>query len=115
MAKSRKGHGGRVALAAVSPRFGVPGRTASPADLIPRAKPVIDLESFLTKASNANPKFRDPAIPGISASAATSPERSSAKARKAERCARDGARLIGEGRPARVIPLLLRSIELSPG
>jgi len=115
MAKSRKGHRGRVPLAAGSPRLGVTRRTASPADLIPRAKPAIDLESFLAKASNANPKFRDPAIPGISAGAATSPEISSAQARKAERCARDGARLISEGHPAEAIPLLQRSIELNPG
>ena len=44
MAKSRKRHRDPVPSAAARSRLGVPGRTASPADLIPRAKPAIDLE-----------------------------------------------------------------------
>jgi tetratricopeptide (TPR) repeat protein len=39
---------------------------------------------------------------------------STALKREAERCARDGARLISEGRSAEAIPLLRRSIKLDP-
>jgi tetratricopeptide (TPR) repeat protein len=114
MANSRNGHRGGVPFTAGSPRF-APGKTASASDLVPRAKPAIDLESFLAKASNANSTFRNPTVPGISPGAATLPDVSSTRARKAERCAGEGARLTREGRPAEAIPLLQRSIELNPG
>ena len=113
MAKSRKERGGQIPFTAGSPRF-APGKTASASDLIPRAEPAIDLESFLAKASNANSTFRNPTVPGISPGAATLPDVSWTRARKAERCAGAGARLTREGRPAEAIPLLQRSIELNP-
>jgi hypothetical protein len=49
MAKSPKQRGGRIPFAAGSPRFPAPGKTASASDLIPRAQPAIDLETFLAK------------------------------------------------------------------
>jgi tetratricopeptide (TPR) repeat protein len=108
MAKSPKQRGGRIPFAAGSPRFPAPGKTASASDLIPRAQPAIDLETFLAKANSTGVRWS-------SAGAATSPEVSSARAHKAERCASAGARLVSEGRPAEAIPLLQRSIELNPG
>ena len=105
MAKSRKGRGGQLPFAAGSPRFGAPGRTTNPADLIPRAKPADDLETFLAKA---NSKAGPPGVPGFSPGSPTSRQIWSAKALEANRYACEGARLINEGRPAEAIPLLTR-------
>ncbi len=112
MAKSRKGRGGQLPFAAGSPRFGAPGRTTNPADLIPRAKPADDLETFLAKA---NSKAGPPGVPGFSPGSPTSRQIWSAKALEANRYACEGARLINEGRPAEAIPLLTRAIQVDPG
>jgi hypothetical protein len=103
MAKSPKQRGGRIPFAAGSPRFAAPGKTASASDLIPRAQPAIDLESFLAKANSTGVRWS-------SAGPAASPEVSSARARKAERCASAGARLVSEGRPAEAIPMTSASL-----
>ncbi len=108
MAKSRKRHRDPVPSAAAPPRLGVPGRTASPADLIPRAKPAADLESFLAKGG-------PPGVRGFSTDVPTPSQVPLVTAREAQRCASDGVRLFGEGRPAEAIALLRRSVKLNPG
>ena len=108
MAKSRKGRGSRIPFAAGSPRFGAPGKTASASDLIPRAQPAADLDTFLAKANSKG-------VRGSSPSAPTPPQIPLATAREAQRCASDGVRLFGEGRPAEAIALLQRSVQLDPG
>ena len=115
MAKSRKRHRDPVPSAAARRASAFPDGRRVPPISFRAPNPRSISNSFLAKASNTNPILRDPAVPGISAGAATSPDVSSAQAREAERCARDGARLINEGRPAEAIPLLQRSIELNPG
>ena len=107
MGKSRRGRSGPIPAS----HFGGARRAPSLDDLLPRAKPTIDLEAMLTKEPVGNENLGAPAV---SPSAATSPQVSPAKARKAERCARDGAHLTSQGRPAQAVPLLLRSIELNP-
>jgi predicted Zn-dependent protease len=94
MAKSRRGRSGPNPTG-IAPRFAGPGRTPSPADLLPRAEPA-NLESFLARK------------PG-------SRTMSPAQAREAQRCSLEGARLFREGRPAQAIPIFERSIKLNPG
>lgn len=108
MAKSRKGRGGPIPFASGSSRFGVPGRTARAFDLIPRAQPAADLETFLAQASSNGALWSPPAEP-------TPAQTPLSTGREAQRCASNGVRLFGEGRSAEAIALLQRSVQLNPG
>jgi tetratricopeptide (TPR) repeat protein len=114
MAKSRTRRGPPAPAAATPQLFGGLGRTASPSDLLLRAKPAVTLESVLARSGPAEASFQAPGAPRFSSSAPISVRISSAQAREADRCARDGARLVTARRPTEAIPLLQRSIELKP-
>jgi tetratricopeptide (TPR) repeat protein len=115
MAKSRRGRSGSIPIAAMAPRLGGLGRTVSLADLLPRAKPASDLESFLAKDPVVGPKSPTPDAPRLPSSAPKFGPISLAETREAHRLACDGARLMHEGRHSEAIPLLQRSVKLDPG
>ena len=56
MAKSHRGRNGSIPLAAMAPRLGGVVHTVSLADLLPRAKPASDLESFSRQRSCRHPE-----------------------------------------------------------
>ena len=66
MAKSRRGRSGSIPVAAMAPRLRGLGRAVSLADLLPRAKPASDLESFLARDPVVTPESRTPGAPGLS-------------------------------------------------
>jgi tetratricopeptide (TPR) repeat protein len=115
MAKSRRGQSSSIPVAAMAPRLGGVVRTVSLADLLPRAKPASDLESFLARDPVVTPKSRTPGAPGLPSGGQKSSQISLAEAREANRLACDGARLIHQGRQGEAIPLLQRSVKLDPG
>ncbi|MBV8103115.1 MAG: sulfotransferase [Hyphomicrobiales bacterium] len=114
MAKSRRGRTGSIPVAAMAQRLGGLGRAVSLADLLPRAKPASDLESFLAKDPVVTPKSRTPGAPGLPSGGPKSSQISLAEAREANRLACEGARLIHQGRQGEAIPLLQRSVKLDP-
>ena len=115
MAKSHRGRNGSIPLAAMAPRLGGVVRTVSLADLLPRAKPASDLEFFLARDPVVTPKSRTPGAPRLPSVGPKSLQISLGKARESNRLARDGARLIHQGRQGEAIPLLQRSVKLDPG
>jgi tetratricopeptide (TPR) repeat protein len=110
MAKSRKGRSS-IPVGATAPRLAGLGRPFSLTDLLPRAKPASDLESFLARDPAADPKS---GAPGLLLSGPKSGRISLAEAHEANRLACDGARLMHQGRQGEAIPLLQRSIKLDP-
>ena len=115
MAKSRRGRSGSIPVGATVPSHEGLGRTVGLADLQPRAKPESDLESFLARDRLVNLKSRTPGALGLPSGGSNSSMISLAKAREANRLARDGARLIHQGRQDEGILLLQRSVKLDPG
>ena len=115
MAKSRRGRSRSVPVASTVPRLGGLGRAVGLADLLPRAKPARDLESFLARDPVVTPKSRTPGAPGLPSGRPKSLQISLAEAREAHRLAFEGARLIRQGRQGEAIPLLQRSVKLDPG
>ena len=103
MAKSRNGR--PIPAGATEPRFSNTGRAPTPADLLPRPRSAVGLKSFLAKTA-AGARLDAPL---------KSPTISAAQAREAHRYAAEGVRLIHEGRSAKAIPLLERSVKLNPG
>jgi tetratricopeptide (TPR) repeat protein len=97
-----------IRTAATATPFDGIRRGGPDADWLVRAEPAGGLGSVVARTFLANAKFEAPA--GL----ASAQQRASPRARKAHRCARDGARLIDEGRPAEAIPLLRRSVKLNP-
>jgi len=114
MSKSRRGHNDSLPVAAMAPRLGSLGRAVSLADLLPRARPEGDLESFLATDPVVNPKSRTPGDPRLRSGGPKSGQISLAEAHEANRLACDGARLIHQGRQGEAIPLLQRSVKLDP-
>ena len=115
MAKSRRGRSGSIPVGATVPSHEGLGRTVGLADLQPRAKPESDLEFFLARDRLVNLKSRTPGALGLPSGGSNSSMISLAKAREANRLARDGARLIHQGRQDEGILLLQRSVKLDPG
>jgi hypothetical protein len=64
MAKSRKGRS-PIPVGATAPRLAGLGRPISVTDLLQRAKPASDLESFLAGDPAADPKSQTPAPRGF--------------------------------------------------
>jgi tetratricopeptide (TPR) repeat protein len=115
MAKSHRGRGGSFSVAAMVPRLGGVVSAVSLADLLPRAKPASDLESFLARDPVVIPKSRTPGASGLPSGARKPSQISLAEAGEANRLACDGARLIHQGRQDEAILLLQRSVKLDPG
>ena len=94
MAKSGTRRGGPFAPAAVARGFAAPGRQPSVADLLPRAKPALDLESALAKAGA---KAAAPSLPGLPTGASKA-KQSAREAEEAKRCAAEGVALVQQRR-----------------
>ena len=113
MSKSRTRHSGRNPPTPTATTVGGPGRRPSAADLLPGAKPAINLGSMLAKAGPVSAKAGT-LLPGLHSSASKSATISTQQAGEAMRCAAKGVRLIQHRHFAQGIELLNRAIELRP-
>ena len=113
MSKSRTRHSGPNPPTPTATRIARPERGPSAADLLPRAKPAIDLGSMLARAGPSGAKAGTP-LPGLSSRAPKSATISAQQAEEAKRCAAEGVRLVQQRRFAQGIALLNRAIELRP-
>ena len=113
MSKSRTRHSGRNPPTPTATTVGGPGRRPSAADLLPGAKPAINLGSMLAKAGPVSAKAGT-LLPGLHSSASKSATISTQQAGEAMRCAAKGVRLIQHRHFAQGIELLNRAIELQP-
>ena len=113
MSRSRTRRSGRNPPTLTRRELAARGRRPSAADLLPGAKPAIDLGSVLAKAGPVGAKAGT-LLPGLYSSASKSATISTQQAEEAERCAAEGVRLIRHRHFAQGIALLNRAIELRP-